>query len=155
MTADKASARDARQGDSFSAEEREAMKARAVEMRASTKRRTKADKAAENLANVVEAIAGMPENDRKIAGRIHDIIADVAPLLSARTWYGMPAYAKDDKVVCFFQPASKFGVRYGTLGFQDVANLDDGLIWPTSYAVTELTPEVEATIADLVRRAVG
>lgn len=155
MTADTTSG-DSRHGnDGFSAEERAAMKARAAEMKAGAKRRTKADKAAENLANAVEAIAGMPDGDREIAGRIHDIISDVAPALAAKTWYGMPAYARDDKVVCFFQPASKFGARYGTLGFQDVAHLDDGEMWPTSFAVTELTPAVEAMVADLVRRAVS
>jgi uncharacterized protein YdhG (YjbR/CyaY superfamily) len=102
-----------------------------------------------------EAIAALPEPDRTIADGIHAIVAAAAPELAPRTWYGMPAYAKDDKVVCFFQPASKFKARYGTLGFQDSARLDDGPMWPVAYAVTELTDAVQAQIRELVLRAVG
>lgn len=145
---------DARQsGDGFSAEERAAMKARAAELKSGSTRRTKADRLAEDVQKAVDAIAALPEDDRVIAGRIHAIVAEAAPQLAAKTWYGMPAYALDDKVLCFFQPASKFGARYGTFGFNDVAALDDGAMWPTAFAVTQLTPQVEETIADLVRRA--
>lgn len=142
-------------GNGFTAAEKAAMKERAAEVRAGSKRRTKADRLAEDAAKAVDAIAAMPEPDRVIAGRIHEIIAEVAPSLAAKTWYGMPAYAAGDKVVCFVQPASKFGVRYATLGFNDTAVLDDGAMWPTAYAIAELTPEVETRVADLVRRAVG
>lgn len=97
----------------------------------------------------------MPEPDRSIAERIHAIIKASAPSLSPKTWYGMPAYAKDGKVVCFFTPASKFNARYATLGFNDAANLDEGNMWPTSFALKELTPAEEARIAALVKKAVG
>lgn len=139
----------------FSAEERAAMKAYAAEKRANSRRRSKEDKLAEEAQKEREAIAALPDGDRTIAARIHDIVAEVAPGLTAKTWYGMPAYAKDDKVVCFFQPASKFGARYGTLGFNDVAVLDDGEIWATSFAVTAITPAVDARIRELVSRAIG
>jgi uncharacterized protein YdhG (YjbR/CyaY superfamily) len=132
----------------FTAEERAAMKARVQEEKALKTRE-------DGEAAIREAIAAMPEPDRAIAAGIDAIVTREAPDLVPRTWYGMPAYAKDDKVVCFFQPASKFKARYGTLGFQDSASLDDGALWPVAYAVTELTPDVEARIAELVRRAVS
>lgn len=132
----------------FSAEERAAMKERAKELKASASR-AEAEKA------VLEAIAEMPESDRTLAERVHAIIRENAPALSPRLWYGQPAYAKDGEVVLFFQNASKFKSRYATLGFNDPANLDDGAMWPTAFALTKLTPEVEATIAELVRRAAG
>lgn len=104
---------------------------------------------------VVEAIAKMADADRAMAERIHAIVRKVAPELTPRTWYGMPAYSKDDKVVCFFKDAGKFKDRYATFGFNDKANLDDGSMWPTSYALTKLTKADEKTIADLVKRAVS
>lgn len=104
---------------------------------------------------VVERIAGFVEPDRSLAKRIHGIVKGNAPQLTSRLWYGMPAYAKDGRVVCFFQNASKFKVRYSTLGFSDEAKLDDGKIWPVMYAVAELTPAEEAKIGALVRKAVG
>jgi len=134
---------------SFSAAERNAMKERAKELKASTDR-------AEGEAAVAEKIAAMPEQDRALASRIHAIVTETAPTLAPRTYYGMPAYAKDGKVLCFFKPASKFKTRYSTFGFNDVAQLDDGTMWPTEYALTtELTAADEKRVADLVRRAVG
>ena len=106
-------------------------------------------------AAVLGKIEKMPEPDRTLAKRIHAIITSAAPDLSPRTWYGMPAYSKGDKVICFFQNASKFKARYSTLGFSDKANLDDGEMWPTSFAVKKLTPAEEKRIAELVKRAVG
>ena len=100
-------------------------------------------------------IAEMPESDRALAGRLHEIITAAAPTLSPKTWYGMPAYAKDGKIVCFFQPAEKFDARYATFGFSDEANIDQGAMWPTSWALTKLTPAVEAKIAALVKQAVS
>ncbi|HEY8475036.1 MAG TPA: DUF1801 domain-containing protein [Natronosporangium sp.] len=135
-------------GQSFTAEERAAMKERAKELKA-------AQKGAKAEQAVLEKIAEMPEPDREIAERIHAIIKEVAPSLSPRTWYGMPAYAKDDKVVCFFTPASKFKERYASFGFNASANLDDGNMWPTAFAVTKLTPAEEARIAELVKKAVS
>ena len=132
----------------FSAAERDAMKARAKELKASTDR-------AEGEAAVAEKIAAMPEPDRALAQRVHDIVTRTAPTLAPRTYYGMPAYAKDGKVLCFFKPSSKFKTRYSTFGFNDVARLDDGSMWPTEFALTELTADDEQRIAELVRRAVG
>ncbi len=106
-------------------------------------------------AAVLSKIEKMPEPDRALAKRIHAIITSAAPDLSPRTWYGMPAYSKGDKVICFFQNASKFKARYSTLGFSDKANLDDGEMWPTSFAVKKLTPAEEKRIVELVKRAVG
>ena len=105
--------------------------------------------------DVLEKIAEMPEGDRAMAERLHAIVKEVAPQLSPRTWYGMPAYAKDDKVVCFFQSAQKFKSRYATLGFSDKANLDDGAMWPTGFALKELTAAAEARIVALVKKAVS
>jgi len=134
--------------EKFTAEERAAMKERARELKA-------AQSQAEAESDVLEKIAAMKEPDRAMARRIHEIVKANAPGLAARTWYGMPAYAKDGKVVCFFRDARKFKTRYATFGFSDKANLDDGAMWPTDFAVKELTPEVEARIAALVKTAVS
>jgi uncharacterized protein YdhG (YjbR/CyaY superfamily) len=136
----------------FTAEERAAMKEYARELKTSARRGSRATKA-DGENDVLEKIAEMPEPDRVIAERIHAIIKDTAPDLVPRTWYGMPAYAKDGNVVCFFQPAVKFKARYATLGFSDKANLDDGAMWPVAYALTKLTKADEATIAALVKKA--
>ena len=135
----------------FSEAERGAMKARAEELRAEKGGRKKAT----DLEKLLEVIEAMPEQDRAIAVALHQIVGEVAPDLEPRTWYGMPAYARGKDVVVFLQVSSKFGVRYTTLGFNESAALDDGDMWPTSFAVTALTEEVRARIADLVRRAVG
>jgi uncharacterized protein YdhG (YjbR/CyaY superfamily) len=134
--------------DGFSAEERAAMKERAKELKASANR-AEAEKAQ------LEKIAELSEPDRSMALRIHELVAEQAPQLAPKTWYGMPGWAKDGKILCFFQPAEKFGARYPTFGFNDVAQLDDGTLWPVAYALTELTKENEATIVDLVKRAAG
>jgi uncharacterized protein YdhG (YjbR/CyaY superfamily) len=136
----------------FSAEERAAMKERAKELKAEA--RTQQDKAA-GERDVLAKIAEMPEPDRAMAERIHAVVKASAPGLSPKTWYGMPAYARDGKVVCFFTPASKFKERYATFGFNADANLDDGAMWPTSFALTELTADVEARIGALVKKAVS
>jgi len=138
----------------FSDDERAAMKEHAREIRLAARRGPRKDPAADE-AEVLEKIAEMPEPDRSIAKRLHTIVKTTAPVLAPRTWYGMPAYAKDGKIVCFFQGSSKFKTRYATFGFSDAATLDDGAMWPTSFALTELTPDVEAKIAALVKRAVG
>ena len=135
----------------FSDEEKAAMKERAKELKAEA--RADKDKAAGETA-VLAAIAAMPEPDRSMARRLHEIIKASAPELSPKTWYGMPAYASDGKVVCFFTAASKFNSRYATLGFNDVANLDEGALWPTSFALKELTAAEEKRIAALVKKAV-
>jgi uncharacterized protein YdhG (YjbR/CyaY superfamily) len=135
--------------EGFSDEERAAMKARARELKEGA-RRSKADWTADVLAKIAE----MPEPDRAMAERVHAIVTAAAPALSPRTWYGMPAYAKDGKVLCFFQSAQKFKSRYSTFGFTDEANLDEGAMWPTSFALKELTAEVEAKLAALVKKAV-
>jgi uncharacterized protein YdhG (YjbR/CyaY superfamily) len=132
----------------FSEEERAAMKERAQEQKAAA-RGSKADGESDVLAKIAE----MPESDRAMAERIHAIVKASAPALSPRTWYGMPAYAKDGKVVCFFQSAEKFKARYATFGFSDKANLDEGAMWPTSFALTQLTEAEEAKIAALVKNA--
>ncbi len=131
----------------FSDEERDAMKERAKELKAATGS-ADAEKA------VLAKIAEMPEPDRVIAKRLHALIKASAPALSPRTWYGMPAYAKDGKVVCFFTSADKFKSRYATFGFSDDANLDEGTMWPTSFALTKLTAADEARIGALVKKAV-
>ena len=112
-------------------------------------------KKVDGLTEVLEFIEAMPEHDRAMAKRFHSIIEGTAPSLKPRLWYGMPAYAKDGKVLCFFQNASKFKARYATFGFEETAALDDGSMWPTSYALTELGDDEEARIVDLVRRAMG
>jgi uncharacterized protein YdhG (YjbR/CyaY superfamily) len=134
----------------FTDEERAAMKERAQELKASA-RRGKADGESDVLAKIAE----MPESDRAMAERFHAIVKASAPALSPRTWYGMPAYAKDGKVVCFFQSAQKFKSRYATFGFNDTANLDDGDMWPTSFALKELTAAEEKKIGALVKKAVS
>ncbi|MGA5098753.1 iron chaperone [Streptomyces lavendulocolor] len=136
-------------------EERDAIKARARELRASARRGSRADKAAEDEAAVLAKIAEMQETDRVMAERLHAVVRESAPELTAKLWYGMPAYAKGGKVVCFFQSAQKFRTRYATFGFSDLAALDDGAMWPASYALKELTAADEARIGALVRRAVG
>jgi uncharacterized protein YdhG (YjbR/CyaY superfamily) len=138
--------------EGFTAEERAAMKQRAKELKAEA--RAQKDKAA-GEADVLAKIAEMSEPDRAMAERLHAIITASAPELSPKTWYGMPAYAKDGKVVCYFTPASKFKERYATLGFNAEAHLDDGTMWPTSFALTELTADNEARIAALVKKAVS
>jgi uncharacterized protein YdhG (YjbR/CyaY superfamily) len=130
----------------FTDEERAAMKERVQEL--------KADKA-DGQSAVLAKIAAMPEPDRAIAERLHAIIKASAPTLTPRLWYGMPAYAKDGKVVCFFQSARKFKTRYATFGFSDQANLDEGAMWPTAFALTALTAAEEARIAALVKKAVS
>ncbi|MFO1183486.1 MAG: hypothetical protein U1E56_01705 [Bauldia sp.] len=129
----------------FSAEERAAMKARAREMKAGT----------DGEADLVAAIAALAPQDRAMAKWIDAIVRAAAPGLAAKTWYGMPAYAKDGAVICFFQSSAKFRTRYATLGFSDKARLDDGPMWPTAFALTEMSPAVEARIAALVKRAAG
>ena len=136
--------------DGFTAEERAAMRARAQEMKAEA-RASKNRAAGERDA--LAAIAAMPQPDRAMAERVHAIIAASAPDLWPKTWYGMPAYAKDGKVVCFFQSAAKFTSRYATFGFSDEAKLDQGTMWPTSFALSELTPADEKKIAALVKKA--
>lgn len=116
---------------------------------------TAAKKKADPLAEVLDNIAAMPEHDKAMAMRFHSIVERVAPSLKARLWYGMPAYTKDGKVLCFFQSASKFGARYATFGFEEQAALDDGALWPTAYALTELGDAEEARIEALVIKAMG
>jgi uncharacterized protein YdhG (YjbR/CyaY superfamily) len=136
-------------------EERAAMKERAQEVKAAARRGRRADKADEESA-VLAKIAEMPEPDRAMGERLHAVIKASAPALSPRLWYGMPAYAnKDGKVVCYFTPASKFKERYATFGFNATANLDEGTMWPTSFALTELTAADEARIGALVKKAVS
>jgi uncharacterized protein YdhG (YjbR/CyaY superfamily) len=136
----------------FTAEERAAMKERAKELKAEA--RANKDKAA-GERDLFAKIAEMPEPDRAMAERLHAIITASAPELSPKTWYGMPAYARDGKVICFFTPASKFKERYATFGFNADAHLDDGTMWPTAFALTELTADNEARIAALVKKAVS
>ncbi len=137
----------------FSAEEQAAMKERAREMKAEA--RANKDRA-QGESDVLAKIAEMPEPERSMATRLHEIIKTSAPALLPKTWYGMPAYANQDgKIVCFFQSAQKFGTRYATLGFNDTANLDDGALWPVAYALKELTPAEEARIAALMKQAVS
>ncbi|PKO02442.1 MAG: hypothetical protein CVU43_07965 [Chloroflexi bacterium HGW-Chloroflexi-5] len=136
----------------FSDEEKAAMKERAKELKAE-ERANKSKEAGEK--DILEKIGEMPEPDRSIAMRLHELIKANAPVLWPKTWYGMPAYAKDGKVVCFFQSGQKFDSRYCTFGFNDSAALDAGNMWPTSFALVKLTAEVEARIIDLVKKAVG
>ena len=137
----------------FTDEERSAMKERAQELKAEARRGPRADKA-DGESAVLGKIAEMPKSDRAMAERLHAIVKASAPALSPRTWYGMPAYAKDGKVVCYFQSAEKFKSRYATFGFSDTANLDAGAMWPTSFALKELTAAEEAKIGALVKKAV-
>jgi uncharacterized protein YdhG (YjbR/CyaY superfamily) len=137
--------------EGFTDEERAAMKERAQELKAEARRGTRAAKA-DGESDLLAKIAEMPEPDRAMAQRLHAIIRASAPTLSPKTWYGMPAYAKDGKVVCFFQSAARFKSRYATFGFTDEANLDEGAMWPTSFALKELTAAEEARITALVRK---
>jgi uncharacterized protein YdhG (YjbR/CyaY superfamily) len=138
----------AKKSEGFTAEERAAMRERAREQKADAQR-------ADGESAVLAKIAEMQGPDRAMAERLHEIVKASAPALSPKTWYGMPAYAKDGKVVCFFQSAQKFNSRYATLGFSDKANLDEGAMWPTSFALKELTDTEEAKISALVKRAVS
>ncbi|GAA2993863.1 DUF1801 domain-containing protein [Kitasatospora albolonga] len=138
--------------DGFSEEERAAMREHSKDLKAAARRGGKATKA-DGEADVLAKIAEMEEADRLLAERVHAIVAANAPGLAPKTWYGMPAYARDGKVVCFFQSAQKFKTRYATLGFSDQAFLDEGELWPVTYALTTLSPAVEAKLAELVRRA--
>jgi uncharacterized protein YdhG (YjbR/CyaY superfamily) len=138
----------------FTDEERVAMRERAQELKAAARRGPRAGKA-DGESDLLAKISEMPESDRVMAERLHAIVKASAPALSPRTWYGMPAYAKDGKVVCFFQSAQKFKTRYATFGFSDKANLDEGAMWPTSFALKELTTAEEARIGALVKKAVS
>jgi len=138
----------------FTAEERAAMKEYAQELRTAAGRGPRASKT-DGESDVLAKIAEMAEPDRAMAKRLHAIVTASAPALAPRTWYGMPAYARDGKIVCFFQPAQKFKSRYATLGFNNAAHLDEGTMWPTAYALTELTAADEARIAALVKQAVS
>ena len=138
----------------FTDEERAAMQERARELKAAARRGPRAGKA-DGESEVLAKIAEMPAPDRAMAERLHTIIKASAPALSPKLWYGMPAYAKDGKVVCYFTPASKFKSRYATFGFNDDAHLDDGTMWPTSFALTALTADNEARIGELVKKAVS
>jgi uncharacterized protein YdhG (YjbR/CyaY superfamily) len=138
----------AKKSKGFTDEERAAMKERAREQKAEAQK-------ADGERAVLAKIAEMTESDRAMAERLHEIVKASAPDLSPKTWYGMPAYARDGKVVCFFQSAEKFSTRYATFSFSDKANLDEGAMWPTSFALMELTPAAEAQIGELVKRAVG
>lgn len=141
----------------FTDEEREAMQAAAKEART---RRSRAKKSPEELraageADIKEAIGKLPDEDRTLAEKLHALVSEVAPDLMPRTYYGMPAWGRDGKVLCFFQPASKFKVRYGTFGFEPLSNLDDGTVWPTAYAVTDLTKKDLEFLAERLRRAIS
>src|SRR6188472_893050 len=141
-----------KRAETFTKEEREAMRERARELKAEARRSASR---ADGERDLQEKIAEMPRADRALAKRIHEIVTKSAPGLLPKTWYGMPAYANDDgKVVCFFQSADKFKSRYATFGFNQAANLDQGAMWPTSFALTELTPKEEAKIGALVKKAV-
>lgn len=138
--------------DGFTNDERAAMKEHAQELKKAA-RRSPGKAKADGESDVLAKIAEMWDEDRIIAGRLHEIISAAAPALTPKLWYGMPAYAKDGKVLCFFQSAQKFKSRYATLGFNDVASLDDGAVWPIAFALTDLTADVEARISELVKQA--
>ncbi|MGW0946582.1 iron chaperone [Streptomyces sp. NPDC002623] len=138
--------------DGFTAEERDAMKEHAQELKTAARRSPRTAKA-DAEADVLAKIAGMADADRVLAERLHEIVRSAAPDLSPKLWYGMPAYARDGKVVCFFQSAQKFKTRYATLGFSDQAQLDEGDLWPTTYALTELTTATQARIRELIGKA--
>ncbi|MEU9162464.1 hypothetical protein AB0D29_19580 [Streptomyces sp. NPDC048424] len=141
--------------EGFTAEERAAMKDHAQELKAAARRGSRADKAAEAERDVLAKIAEMQDSDRIMAERVHAVVTASAPVLAPKLWYGMPSYALDGKVVCFFQSAEKFKARYATLGFSDLAKLDEGPMWAAGFALTEVTAEVEERIAALVKRAVS
>jgi len=140
--------------EGFTAEEKAAMQDRVQEMKVGARRGSRADKA-DGESELLAKIAELPESDRAMAKRLHAVIKASAPALSPMTWYGMPAYAKDGKVVCHFQSAQKFKTRYPTLGFSDAAKLDEGTMWPVAYALTKLTAADEARIVALVKKAVS
>ncbi|MFN8473013.1 MAG: DUF1801 domain-containing protein [Anaerolineae bacterium] len=150
----KSTAANGETSDGFTDDERAAIQERAKEMKASSRRGSKAAKG-DGESDVLAKIAEMPESDRVMAERLHAIVKAAAPDLSPKTWYGMPAYARDGKVVCFFQAADKFKTRYATLGFSDTATLDEGAMWPVAYALKELTSADEARISELVKKAVS
>jgi uncharacterized protein YdhG (YjbR/CyaY superfamily) len=137
----------------FTEEERAAMKQRAAELKASARRGSGAKRAAADEKDCLDAIAEMPDGDRAIAELLHGIVRSVAADLAPKTWYGMPAYAREGKVIVFFKPAAKFKVRYAEVGFNEHARLDAGEMWPTAFAVTAVSPEIEAALTELVRRA--
>lgn len=141
--------------DGFTAEERAAMKDHAKELKAAARRSSREEKAAQAAQEVLAKIAEMQDSDRVMAERVHAVITANAPTLAPKLWYGMPAYALDGKVVCFFQCAEKFKTRYATLGFSDQAKLDEGTMWANTFALTEVTAEVEERLGALVRRAVS
>ena len=138
--------------DGFTEEEKAAMQDRVQEMKVDGRRGSRADKA-DGESEVLAKIAELPESDRALAKRLHAVIKASAPALSPKLWYGMPAYAKDGKIVCFFQSSHKFKTRYATLGFNDAARLDEGNMWPTAFALMKLTPADEARIGALVKKA--
>lgn len=139
----------------FTADEKAAMKERAAELRAQAKREKGGKKAEADLKDVLDAIAKLDKDDRELVTLLHELILTTAPQLAPKTWYGMPAYALDGKVLCFVQAASKFDTRYTTLGFNDNAKLDDGAMWPASFAVIAVGPKEEKAISELVTRAIG
>lgn len=141
--------------DGFSEEERAAMKERAAELKKKSRGGSAAKKAEADLKDVLDKISAMGDADRAIAETLHAIVTAQAPDLAPRTWYGMPAYAKDGKVIVFFKAASKFKTRYAEVGFNEFAALDDGDMWPTAYAVTAMNPDIEATLTALVTKAAG
>ncbi|MFD6967338.1 iron chaperone [Streptomyces sp. NPDC059979] len=141
--------------EGFTAEERAAMKDHAQELKTASRRSSKADKAAEAEREVLAKIAEMKESDRILAERVHAVIAANAPSLAPKLWYGMPSYALDGKIICFFQSAEKFKARYATLGFSDQAKLDEGTMWAAGFALTEVTAEAEARIAALLKQSLG
>jgi uncharacterized protein YdhG (YjbR/CyaY superfamily) len=148
--------KDPQKSTGFTDEERAAMKEHAGELKAEALRASRGKKEkAEGEGDALAAIAAMQEPDRTMASRLHALIKASAPSLAPKTWYGMPAYARDGKVVCFFQSAQKFKTRYATFGFSDSANLDDGVFWPVAFALKELTAAAEARIVALVKKAVG
>jgi len=148
----KITAATSKKSEGFTAEERAAMKERAQELKAEARMNKSRE---EGERAILAAIAKMKEPDRAMAKRLHALVSASAPELMPKTWYGMPAYTKDEKVVCFFKDAGKFGDRYATFGFNDKAALDDGAMWPTSYALKELTAAGEAKISALVKKAAG
>ncbi|MEV6288355.1 DUF1801 domain-containing protein [Kribbella sp. NPDC051770] len=141
--------------EGFTAEERAAMKEHAKDQKKAARRTSAAEKAAEAARDVLTKIAEMSDTDRVIAERVHTVITTAAPQLAPKLWYGMPAYALNGKLVCFFQSADKFKSRYPTLGFTDQAALDDGTMWPAAYALTAITPDTESSITALVKQAVN
>lgn len=143
---------DKKSRDVLSDFEKQALKERAAELKRQARN---AGKREAGLKDLLEKVAEMPPPDRVLAEKIHEIVSEHAPELDPKTWYSFPAYARDGKVMIFFQPAAKFEARYATLGFQDNTNLDDGTFWATSYAVTEITPEVEEKLIALVKKAVS